>query len=578
MSNQNESSLPSDYTQYNLILDSAEQHFNSRKFELAQRDYKSCMLLTNEKNNFSICFLKSVKCEILQQEYITNPDYYSARLDAFNVSESKLVELERLRLLILLSEKSPLKLDLLDVRSKIYECEPWPRNANSYARCLLDSGAPKKAIDLLMLFEKWRIPKPVTINRLYLLASCYDMLDDFDQAINSLQKVIVLCDNPPLWVKEKIKNLEVVNGCCIGFSSNSPSDIYHRIEEGDKSVVDELCSQEQSLSDEQVIPYIAAVAALQGTPQAISVAKSLFSNVNLTQLSRCRALNFLVPYVSRSLVYDIEIPSLYEFFELALIKHERREEFLFWLSKCSGDAGASRKLIIKKLLASERYYGGSNSCSFDGESSIYRKQDGASKIVIIFCGLHGDLFWKSESLAYLLEDNGFSVLWLNDRSGNNFLTGLESYGESSFEFIASLSVFIKSNNYKEVVCMGASAGGAAAAFSGFALQAKKVVAFSPATYLKRDDSAHAIKIAGKFLPHLITKNFSLRGMYSNPKAPLLNIHYGDKSKPDRLYADHMLGINGVDFYPIKGWRQHAITDRLIATGEFEMMVEKLFIL
>ena len=578
MKDQEDRSLPTDFTQYHSIFDSAVRHFNSRNFELAQCDYKNCMILTNEKNNFSICYLKAVACEILQQKYITNPEFYTARLDAFNFSESKLVEVERLKLLILLSERSPLQLDLLDIRSKIYEYEPWPRNANPYARCLLDSDAPEKAIDLLMRFENWRIPKPVAINRLYLLASCYDMLDDFDQAINSLHQVVVLCDNPPLWVKEKIKNFEILNGKCIEFSSNSPSDIYHRIEEGDKSVVDELFSQEQSLSNEQIIPYIAAVAALQGTPQAISVAKSLFSNVNLTQLSRCRALNFLAPYVSRALVCDIDIPSLYEFFELALIKYERREEFLFWLSRCSGDAGASRKLIINKLLASEKYYGGSNSCSFDGESSIYRKQDGASKIVIIFCGLHGDLFWKSESLTYLLEDNGFSVLWLNDRSGNNFLTGLETYGESSFEFVASLSAFIKSNNYKEVVCMGASAGGAAAAFTGFALQAKKVVAFSPATYLKRDDSAHAIKIAGKFLPHLITKNFSLRSMYSNPKAPLLNIHYGDKSKPDRLYADHMLDIDGVDFYPIKGWRQHAITDRLVATGEFERIVEELFIL
>jgi len=569
--------VPCEISSYDLVFERAEQNFQHRKFELAQSDYNSCILLANTKYAISRCNLRVIECELLQNDHIPTPDLYVARLDAYAKSGNNFIELERLKLLVLLSEKSLLKIDMLSIRSRIFKYQPWPRNANPYARCLLDSGAPQKAIELLLKFETANMPKYVAINRLSLLAACYDMLDDIDQSLHSLQQIITLSDTPPVWVKSKINDLQILNGSCTEYGSSSSSAIYHRIEEGDNSVISELGSDEANLSDEQVAPYIAAVAALRGTPSAISTAESLFFNTELTQLVRCRALNFLIPYASNSLVQAIEIPPFYEFLELALIKYQDRNDFITWMKKCSGGPGGSKKKIIQRILASEKYSGGLKSCSFNGESSIYRKQEGADKLLIIFCGLHGDLFWKPESLSYLLEDNGFSVLWLNDRSGNNFLTGLESYGKNGFEVAASLSSFIRKNGYKDVVCMGASAGGSAAAFAGFALQAKKIVALSPATFIKRDDPAPAMKIANKFIPHLTTKNFSLKEIFSNPNAPLLEIYYGEKSKPDCVYAQHMTDVECVRFYPIKGWRHHAITDRLINTGEFERIVDNLFV-
>lgn len=561
---------------YELAFERAEKHYEAAGYILALPIYKSCSSLVGDKVKRSACLLRVISCELHLANFIANHDEYVDRLAAFKQTEDKFIKLERLKLLILLSEKSLYKIDALSIRSRIFEIQPWPRNANPYARCLLDSGAPKKAINILLPIDTRKSPKYVKISRLSILAECFDMLDDFDKSIYYLKEVLALTERAPAWISTKIQNLKILNGTSTETHSGSPSAIYHRIEEGDSSVIDELASEANGLSDEQIYPYITAVAALQGTPQAISVAKDLYSNTELSGLARCRALNFLTPYVPNSFICGAEVPYSYEFLELGLIKCETRKEFLAWLKQCPSEGDAAKKIIVKKILASDFYYGAKNSCSFNGESSIYRKKMDASKLVIIFCGLHGDLFYKPESLTYFFEDKDFSVLWLNDRSGNNFLTGLESYGNSGFEVTASLSSFIKENGYKDIVCLGASAGGSAAAFAGFALQVKKIVALSPPTFIKRDDPAPAMKMANKFIPYLTTKNFSLKEIFSNSKAPLLEIYYGGKSKPDCMYAEYMSGVNDVNFYPIKGWRQHAITDKLIRNGEFERIVETLF--
>ena len=565
-----------DSTLYKSAFDDAERHFNEKKIKLALSGYLSCIPLTKQKDERSLCYLKAITCELFQTSNVSNLGEYLQRLEAHEKSGNDSVELERLKVLVLLSEKSSLRIDLLTTRAQIFNFQQLPRNANPYARCLLDVGAPKKAIDILMRFDSWRIPKPVAMNRLVLLAECHDMLDEIDKAIYCLQQANALGDNSPAWIKGKIKSLEILSGNCTEFGSSTAVEIYHRLEKGDSSVITELEVEKKPLSDVQITPYIAAVAALKGTPQAIAVAEGLFFNAELTQLARCRALNFLLPYVSNSLVETIDVPTSYEFLDLALIKFETLAEFQVWLKRCPGGGDPSKNKIIKKILASDSYCGGTQSCSFNGSSSIYRKEEGANKLVIVFCGLHGDLFWKPESLVYLLENKGFSVLWLNDRSGNNFLTGLESYGKNGFEIIASLSSLIREDQYESVVCMGASAGGSAAALAGFALQVKKVVGLSPATFIENEVGSRALKVEGKFSSHFTSKQFSLNNMYSNTGAPLLDIHFGEKSIPDRKYSEHMIGVPGVSFHPIKGWRQHAITDVLIRTGEFEKIIDQLF--
>lgn len=562
---------------YVLIFKTAEQKFNDGNIVEAMEFYKSAILLTDNSADNTLCHLKLLTCNILQEKIIANPSEYLIQLKIFANSDSKEIELQRLKALSILDSRSVVDLeeDLNEIRAKIFSNEPLPRNAIPYGRSLAASGQPAKAIELLMAFKDWNLPKRTAFDRLVLLGSCYDLLEDLDKSLYFYNQAIQSTNQPPAWLSGKIKSLMYLAGKPVE-SDLLPVDIYHRTSIADATVVTELEQQAQGLTEFQIAPYLSAIVTFKGDAAAISCAEKLFHDKNLTNNARCWALNFLLPYASNTLIEQVDIPHQYAFIELALIKYQSREEFAEWLKQCPGQPGGDRKILAHKIIASSQYYGGVNACSFNGESSIYRPKTDAKKLLIITCGLHGDIFYKPESIAYFLEDKDFSVLWLNDKSGNNFLNGIESFGQNPIQFISKLSDFIRDNHYQEVACLGASAGGAAAAFIGFTLGIKEVVGLSAATYIKRDDEVHAINIAETFLPHLVSKDFCLKTIYSNKKKPKLDLYYGDKSKPDCMYAKHMEGVKGVQMHPLNGWRHHAITAELIRIGKFEEIISGLF--
>ncbi|MDG1279043.1 MAG: hypothetical protein P8O16_17320 [Algoriphagus sp.] len=198
----------------------------------------------------------------------------------------------------------------------------------------------------------------------------------------------------------------------------------------------------------------------------------------------------------------------------------------------------------------------------------------SKKLVIVFPGLNGkinspdNIFFLSAGLA------NYNKIIIYDRTLCLTLSGIDSFFSSFNEMIYYLKT--KSKKYKEILVTGNSGGGFTAILVGYLINADKVVAFAPYTYLDRetvilrnDPGILSMKRIFNKIENIkdpIDKFKNLNNLleFYNGKTKFY-IHVSRFNKWDSRRASELLGKPGVKifYHPFKS---HAIISSLVNSG------------
>lgn len=198
----------------------------------------------------------------------------------------------------------------------------------------------------------------------------------------------------------------------------------------------------------------------------------------------------------------------------------------------------------------------------------------SEKLIILFPGLNGkinshdNIFFISAGLT------NYDKIIIHDRTLMLTLSGIENFFSSFIEMIEYLKT--KAKKYKEIVVTGNSGGGFTAILVGHLINANKVVAFAPYTYLERetiilrnDPAIHSMKRVINKIENIkdpIDKFKNLNDLlkFYNGKTKYY-IHVSRFNKWDSRRASELLGkpCLKIFYHPFK---THAIISSLVNSG------------
>lgn len=204
-------------------------------------------------------------------------------------------------------------------------------------------------------------------------------------------------------------------------------------------------------------------------------------------------------------------------------------------------------------------------------------------LLIAFGGLKGGIgrVLPFEFLN-LTRDVRVKRLYVRDPYGLWYHKGLPKIAGSVDEIKEHLKPIIDKQGVSRVVVVGNSAGGYAAMLFGCLLDADKVIAFSPQTFLNRDLMAkHHDKRWTALLMALYRvgekKYYNLKQVlwrHKHRKARY-DIHYPSKLPLDVIHATRMKDVPTVSLHPYDSDTHHLVTDLRDSGRLKEILMEEL---
>ena len=203
---------------------------------------------------------------------------------------------------------------------------------------------------------------------------------------------------------------------------------------------------------------------------------------------------------------------------------------------------------------------------------VVRREGGADTVLVCFSGV--GLIGVGAPLPILhrwLGQLDAHLIYLRRRRLADFyLDGIPQLGpdpDATAEAIARLAAELGG---RRLLVYGNSSGGFAAMLYGLKLKAEAVLAFGPPT-----------SMTPEFNEHLVLAETSRRLRAEHPDAPLdlrplwqaadprprLTIVRGEHNWDDRLYADHVADLPGVDVREVAGYQGHQVVFELLLRQE-----------
>lgn len=546
----------------------AESSFKLKDFKSSQEYYDKAKRASVLKSEYLHACLGVLSLDFSLNQHISSAQKYISALNDMRWMSNDLFETSRLRLQIKVLKFYGKNDWLISAYEQLVRVSSWPMDKMMYSLELIHIGKPELALKIMNDID-FKIVK----NTQFFYetkAKCLEATSDFHSA-KEIYKKLVSEGSKKLSVINSLSQMEILTGSKI--ETFSISYVNEKIMRGESIVLDELVEYMSDSTDfSYQLAYMRALSIFSGIDKALNYARDYIENSNnIIEIAYIKML--FISAFNRDYIISHDLPSFIGFYPLANIYFSRKEDLRDWVSSCGGCESEILNKVIRITLNGERYFGGENAIFFNGKDYLFQKNDKSKKLLIMFCGIHGDLFLKTNVISSFLLNSDISVLWLHDQSGKNYAYGTPSFGDSPLMMAKGLSSFIAEHNFDVIHCLGTSGAAGAAAFFGKALQAKKVFAFSPVTYIDLSKSNKA-GLAREFMSYF-KSSFDLRSIYINNKTTQLNIYYGDQNKVDSYYATRMNGLENVCLHPVIGAYEHGIIDKVILSGEFEKIINSL---
>ena len=205
------------------------------------------------------------------------------------------------------------------------------------------------------------------------------------------------------------------------------------------------------------------------------------------------------------------------------------------------------------------------------------ERPGSDTVVFAFCGRKQTIGMPLWLFQRWLSRLRASVVYLRDFDDTHYLGGIRSIG-SEARTAQELERIAGRLGASRIVCLGNSSGGYAAALYGLQIGAEKVASFSGATNLEPEFNLHLnrVEAAVPLKQRFPKTRLDLRERYLAARSvPCTRLIYGEQAWDDRIHAEHMAGLPGVELMPIEGHQGHGTVAEMVRRRLFEAVLDDL---
>ncbi len=200
-----------------------------------------------------------------------------------------------------------------------------------------------------------------------------------------------------------------------------------------------------------------------------------------------------------------------------------------------------------------------------------------SSLLIAFGGIAGALGVPPFEFFNLSKDLNINKIYMRDHQQSWYHRGLPNLAEDIDGIANFLEQNIQQAKPKNLVLVGNSMGAYAAILFGTLINADVVHAFSPQTFIDKENRkkyrdkrwGRQIKKTHKILDE---KYFDLNSLLSKKKSNCdINIYYSIKDKLDKLHAEHLIPLPNIKLHAFQQG-DHSIVKNLRDSGELKTIV------
>ncbi len=214
----------------------------------------------------------------------------------------------------------------------------------------------------------------------------------------------------------------------------------------------------------------------------------------------------------------------------------------------------------------------------DEEVQLVRRE-GADTLLVAFCGARVHRMGMPLSMFQRwINPLKHHVVYLRDYRHLAYQDGVPSIGDSFEATVQALKRMAGQVGARRVLCAGMSAGGYGALSYARALEAERVLAFSPATNLDPEFNTFLTwcEASAVLQARFPERSFDLRPrLLAAGGPPPATIVYGRQCWDDHFHAEHVADLPGVRLWPIDGFSGHQSPSELVRRGELGAVLQTL---
>lgn len=204
------------------------------------------------------------------------------------------------------------------------------------------------------------------------------------------------------------------------------------------------------------------------------------------------------------------------------------------------------------------------------------RNETADTVMFCFCGVSHRLGLPLTMFQQRVAALPVSTVYLRDFNRFLYAGGIRSLGPDRAATVVGLRVIADDLGARRLICVGASGGGFAAIRFGLDLDAETVVSFAGPVNMNLEARSVRKPMAVRMRKHFPHENFDHRALYLAAKIrPRVIIAFGEHAWDDRLQAELMKGIDGVELIAVSAHDEHGVVPELIRRGEFDPLMARV---
>jgi tetratricopeptide (TPR) repeat protein len=216
--------------------------------------------------------------------------------------------------------------------------------------------------------------------------------------------------------------------------------------------------------------------------------------------------------------------------------------------------------------------------SADGQDEMFvHRRPGSERLLLVFTGMAQEAGGIPLPLLHgLLSQLPINVIYLRDYQRLMYLNGIRQIGASYGDTLLALKEIQTTMGANRLFCIGTSAGGYAAIRYGLDMGAEAVLGFGAPTNATTNIQEHDNRgpsILYRLFKQVPEMAVNLRRLVEAcPQPPNIRLYYGECMPQDRLHAENMAGLTGIELHPTVDFSEHKIVGKLLADGKLEGII------
>ena len=200
----------------------------------------------------------------------------------------------------------------------------------------------------------------------------------------------------------------------------------------------------------------------------------------------------------------------------------------------------------------------------------------ADTVMFCFCGVTHRLGLPITMFQRRVATLPVSTVYLRDFHRLLYVGGIRSLGPDRSAALTGLRAIADDLGARRIICLGTSGGGYGALRFGLELGAETIVSLAGLVNMDPETQPIRKPMAVKLRKTFPNEELDCRALYLAAKErPRMIIAYGEHAWDDRLQAELMKGIDGVELISVSAHDEHGVVPELIRREELDPLLARV---